>query len=194
MRKRLTTIGLTLLTALAFAGGACGKGGQQCPDEELVCVRGSWEIKCEKFVRGDAEVVPLECCTLGEDAGPGGSAHGDTGPGLPYDAGRPFAGRDAGRAGRDARTKYPPLGDCGDGGWPYRVDAGWFYSLFKDGGTIPPPPGLDEEGNPHIYKCYIDVCNPPHWDWDGGIVYDGSGLWWLFPADASAGTCGPFGC
>ncbi|MGC4123114.1 MAG: hypothetical protein QM765_52810 [Myxococcales bacterium] len=196
MRNRLTILGFALLTSvLAVAAGACGgkSSGQPCADEELVCVRGSWEVKCSKFVRGDAEVVPMECCTLGEDAGSTVVPQGDTGPKLPFDAGFVHAGRDAGRSGRDAaHGKYPPLGDCGDGGWPYDVDAGWFYSLFD--AHVIAPPGFDDGGNVHIWQCYIDVCNPPRWDWDGGVVWDGSGLWWLFPRDGSIANCGPLGC
>ncbi|HEY3450051.1 MAG TPA: hypothetical protein VGK67_27105 [Myxococcales bacterium] len=194
MRNRLTILGFALLTVLVLAAGACGgtKSNRQCADEQLVCVRGSWEVMCEKFVRGDAEVVPMECCTFGEDAGKA-TAKGDAGFLPAIDASTGWAGKDAGRAGRDAaHGKYPPLGDCGDGGWPYDMDAGYFYSLFD--AHVIAPEGLDDGGGVHVWQCYIDVCNPPHWSWDGGIVYDGGGMWWLLPRDGSVANCGPLGC
>lgn len=202
MRQRLTILGFALLSALAAAAAACGgkSGKEQCPDDELVCVRGSWKVMCEKFVR-DEELVPMECCTYGEDAGAVQPPKADTGStpvvddaGLGWDVGAAQPpGKDAGRAGRDAaRGKTPALGDCGDGGWPYQMDAGYFYSLF-DAGVIAPE-GFDDGGGVHLWQCYIDVCNPPRWSWDGGIMYDGGAFWWLHPRDGSVANCGPLGC
>jgi len=198
MRSPLAILGFVVVPVLAVAAGACDNPPHQlCPDEELLCTR-ELDLVCKKFLFTDAETVPVSCCTFGRDAstatpksdaatitiGDGSLPLPDVGSPLPVDAGTP--GKDAGKG------KYPPLGNCGDGGWPYDVDAGWFYGLM-DGGIIPAQ-GLDDAGGVHLYECYIDICNPPHWSWDGGIWQGDSGLWWLFPGDAARSNCGPTGC
>lgn len=190
MRRTLLIASVTISAGLvAWACGGKGGSTKFCEEADLVC-GSDMNLYCKGFMPTNVKPIGMGCCNYGSPIANLGDA------GLSFDdAGNPvFTVGDGGKpdTGRRTISGRPPLGDCGDGGWPYDVDAGWFWSLF-DAGRLAPP-GKDDAGVVRIYQCYIDVCHPPEYSWDGGPYYEGGGLWWLFPDGGPRSNCGPTGC